>query len=326
MSKLNKILVVILIIQLALTAFVFWPKSTVQAGEPLFADFAASEVAKLTIRDNEDNVIVLAKNGENWVLPEADDFPVQADKVSTLLEKLEGIKGNRLVTQTEASHNRLKVDENDFNRLIEIELADGTQHKLYVGSSGGASATHVRADGQPEVYLADMNTFDVSAQPSGWIDTLYVEIPQENVVAVKLENENGTFEFAKEGDTWTMLDLAEDEVFNESGLTGMLNNAATVRLTAPLGKAEESAYGFNKPLAVVTLTYEQEDRSQVATIEVGAKTEDNSYYLKSSGSPYYVTVSEFIGSSLIDKTRNDFLQEPPAGQTEDVTGSPIESE
>lgn len=326
MSNLNKILIIVLILQLALTAFIFWPKSTVQVGQPLLADFAAGGVIKLTIADNEDNVIVLAKSGDEWVLPEADDFPVQADKVSTLLEQLEGIKSNRLVTQTGASHNRLKVGESDFNRLIEIELAGGRPYKLFAGTSGGAGATHVRADGQPEVYLANINTFELNAQPSGWIDTLYVEIPQENVVALTLENENGTFEFTKEGDSWAMLDLAEGEIFNEGGLTGMLTNAATVRMTAPLGKQEESAYGLDEPLAVITLTYEDDGSSQTATIEVGAKTEDNSYYLKASESPYYVTVSEFTGNSFVEKTRDDFLQEPPAAESGEGMGSAVESE
>ncbi len=317
MNRLNTILIIVLVVQLALTALVFWPKSTVQAGTPLLADFAADEVVKLTIHDDNENMIVLAKSNEDWVLPEADNFPVQADNVSTLLEKLEGIKGNRLVTQTEASHNRLKVGENDFNRLVEIELTDGTRHNVYVGSSGGTGATHIRISTQPEVYLADINTFEVNAQASSWVDTLYFNIPSENVVAVTLENENGTFDFIKNGETWTMTSLTDDEIFNETSLTGMLTSVTSVQMAAPLGTEEEPTYGFDNPLATVSLAYTEADSSKTASIKIGSKTEDNTYILKSSESPYYITVAEFTGNSLVDKNRDDFLQDPPGENAEE---------
>ena len=324
MSKLNKILSIVLGLQLALTAFIFWPKPAAPAGQPLFADVTAGDVVKLTIKDNDGNVLGLAKNGAGWVLPEADDFSIPAGKISELLAKLEGIKTNRLVTQTQASHNRLKVGQDDFNRLIELKLADGTRHTLYVGSSGGAGVTHVRADDHPQVYLADINAFNVNAQPAGWIDAPYVEIPQESVVAAALKNTNGTFEFTKDGDSWTMLDLAGDEVFNEYGLTGMLTNAATVRMTAPLGKEAKQTYGFDNPLAESTLTYQKDNSSPTLPSHGGTKADENSYYLKSSESPYYVTVSGFTGDSFVNKTRADFLQAPPA-EDNGTAGAPESS-
>jgi hypothetical protein len=55
-------------------------------------------------------------------------------------------------------------------------------------------------------------------------------------------------------------------------------------------------------------------------LQVGAATGDSGYYFKSSESPYFVTVSEFIGNSFIDKTRDDFLQEPPAEESGAETG------
>ena len=321
MSRLNQILIGIVVFQLAITAFVFWPQTSQSVTAGLLPDVEAASVVKITLYDENDNTLVLAKNGDNWVLPEADDFPVNSEQVVTLLENIEAINTNRLVTRTESSHKQLKVAGDDFTRRIELETQDGNKHTLFVGSAAGAGATHVRVEEQTEVYLAaNLNSFEVNVLASGWIDTLYHSVPQAEVTAVTLENKNGIFEFEKDGDTWTLLDLAEGETFNEAAFTGMLSSAASLRMTAPLGKIEQPSYGLADPQAVLTLKTSGESGEKTYTLQVGAKTEDNTYIVKSSESPYHVTVAEFTGNNLVDKTRADFLQVPPAA-TEETGGS-----
>jgi YD repeat-containing protein len=277
------------------------------------ADFSAADVVELTIYDGDGNQLALAKNGDKWILDQTDNFPADSEKISPFLEKLEGIKTNRLITQTEASHKRLKVAGDDFNRMLEITLLDGSSQKLYLGSSAGAGATHVRVDDQPEVYLTDaVSSFEASTQASGWIDTLYYTIPQTATVALTLENQNGTFEFEKDGEDWVMKGLAEDETLKESAVTGLLSQATSVRMTTPLGKKEQPSYGLDEPLAVVTLKTGEGDESKTQTLRIGAKDdEDSSYVVSYSESPYYVRVSQYTGNTFVEKTRDDFLEPPP---------------
>lgn len=313
MSKLNQILAITLVVQVALAAFVFWPRPAASSGGgPLLPDYKAADVTSLTISNNEGKKLVLAKNGENWVLPEAGDFPADAAKITPLLDKIEKVRTNRLVTQTEGSHARLKVAAADFNSLLDIGLKEGASHKLYVGSSAGASATHVRADDQPEVYLTgDLTSFDANVQASGWINTLYFTVPQTATTGLTLENANGTFEFVKEGEKWTFKGLKAGEIFNETNFTTLLSQASSINMSEPLGQTEEAAYGLDKPLATVTL----KTADKTYTLTVGAKSdEDNSYVVKSSESPYYVRIAEFTGQNFTDKKRDDFLQPPPTAE------------
>lgn len=313
MSRFNQILAITLVVQVALAAFVFWPKSAASSGGgPLLPDYKAADVTSLTISNNEGKKVVLTKNGDNWVLPEAGDFPADAAKVNTFLDKIEKVKTNRLVTQTEGSHARLKVAADDFNSLLNISLKAGTSHKLYVGSSAGASATHVRADDQPEVYLTgDLTSFDANVGASGWINPLYFTVPQTATTALTLENANGTFEFVKEGEKWTFKGLKAGEAFNENNFTNLLSQVSSLNMFAPLGQTAEAAYGLDKPLATVTL----KTADKTYTLTVGAKSdEDKTYVIKSSESPYYVSVAEFTGKNLIEKKRDDFLQPPPTAE------------
>jgi hypothetical protein len=308
MNKQNQILIAILVVQLIIGAAVFWPRAVSQAQSgPLLADFAAANVSSLMIADSDGNSLTLAKNGDGWILPEADDFPADETKITPFLEKLEAVQSNRLVTRTEASHKRLQVADDDFARKLDVTLTDGGSHTLYIGSSAGAGATHVRADSAPEVYLTgELTNWDANTQVSAWIDSLYFTLPQTATVALKLENVNGTVEFVKAGDVWTMKDLAAGETLNTEAVTRLVGAASAVRMARPIGKTEQPEFGMDALQAVVTL----QTVNETYTLQIGAKNaEDDSYVLKASDSEYYVSIAAFSGDEFVQKTRIDFLME-----------------
>jgi hypothetical protein len=326
MNRRNQILVGILALQLVVAAIVLWPRPAATGeGERLFPDFEAERITGLTITGADGQSIKLAKTGDEWVLPEAGDYPVQEGKVPPLLDKIAGLETGRLVTQTSGSHKRLGVAEDGFERLVELELDDGTHHRLYVGTSPSFSVIHVRADGQDEVYLAsDLSTMDVGVLATDWTDRNYLSVPRDQVVALTLENENGRFEFNKEGDAWTMQGLSGDETLNEAAVQTLLSRATSVSMLRPLGQKEKAEYGMEDPSATVTLQTRNEGGGEkVYTLRVGAQDrEDNSYIVISSESPYYVQVSEFVVKDLVEKVRDDLLEPPPEPETGATPTSP----
>jgi hypothetical protein len=321
----NQILAGLLIIQIILSVIVLWPKPTSAVeSEPLFPALVngngASDIVALTITDNEGNSTTLRRVTGNWVLPDADDYPAQESKITPLLEKIVALDTSRLVTRTDASHKRLQVKADDFVRRIEFETGEGARHTLYLGSSPRYGATHFRLDGQSETFLTnEITAWDTNGTPSSWVDTTYLDIPQDQVAQWTLENANGTFIFTKDGEgNWTMDGLAEDETLAETRVTAALRQAVFLNLTAPLGKENLATYGMDEPRAVATI----ETADQVVTLRVGAQDpEDKSYTVISSESPYYVQVSEFSVQNLVENTRDDFLEVPPTPAPEENTDS-----
>lgn len=314
-GKRNQILIVLLAIQIAVGVAVFWPRTVASdTGGFLLSGFNIQDVAQLIITDGDDNHLALAKQGDDWVLSETGDYPANGENVVELLGKIKRTQANRLVTQTEASHKRLGVASDDFNRRLEITMADGSSHNFYIGTSGGAAATHVRADDQAEVYLTgELNAFEANAQASGWIDTLYFSLPQTATTKLTLENENGTFEFAQVDDSWTLTDLTDDEVLMESAVTTLVSQASSIRMTEPVGTEAQATFGLDNPSATITL----ETPDETFVLKVGAQDpDDNSYIFSASNSPFIVRVSEFTGNNFIDKTRDDFLEQPPTPEAE----------
>lgn len=315
MNRTNQILATLLALQIVLIAVAFWPRgASVASGASLFPEVEADQIVGLTISDAAGKQIQLVRTAGNWVLPEADDYPTQEDKVSELLDKIVALKANRLVTQTPASHKRLKVAEDDYQRRIDFELNDGATYQLYLGTSPSFGAIHVRAGGQDEVYLArDLSASEAGVQATAWVDPVYFSVPQAQIAALTVENANGQFAFEKdEAGTWTMKGLAADETLNESSVTSLVNRISSIRMQRPLGKTEQDEYGLKEPSAVVTVqTRDGDENTRTQTLRVGAKRdEDNSYVVSLSESPYYVRVAGATVQDFVEKTRDDFLQLP----------------
>jgi hypothetical protein len=226
---------------------------------------------------------------------------------------------SRLVTETPGSHKRLGVAGDDYERSLEIEVDDGSTYRFYIGSSPSFDVAHVRVEGEDEVYLTTgLSTQDAGTQATDWVNSTFVDLPHEEVTAFTVQNGQGTFEFSKEGEVWTMAGLAEGEILNENVVETLLNRAARVPLQVPLGTEEEAAYGLDDPNAMVTL----ETADETHTLRVGAQAaEDNSYVVAWSGSPFYVRVGEFAVRDLVEKARDDLLQQPtPTPEPEATPG------
>jgi len=313
MNRFHQILVGVLVVQLALIGVVFWPRKAPAAGAPLLGKLKADDVTAVVIHDDKGNSIKLGKQGDQWVLPDMDDYPADSSKITPLLTKLTGLTNDRLVTKTAASHKRLQVADDDFVRRLDLTASDGTTQTLYLGSSAGARTVHVRVSGQDEVYLAvDVSTWEMGADAASWINTTYFNVPQKDVVAMTLSNANGQWSFEKDAGHWTMQGLASDETLNTNNVTGLLNRVIYVRMEKPLGKTEDASYGMAQPSAVVTLKTNKDNQEKTYTLAIGAKTADGkSYVVKSSESPYYVQVTGYTVKNLVEKTRKDFLQLPP---------------
>jgi hypothetical protein len=297
-------------LQVVLSVVTFWPRSAAtSAGEPVFPDLEAGDIVALSITDNEGQEITLRKVEDGWVMPEADNFPANETAITPLLEKIASLNTETLVTRTDASHKQLQVAEGDFLRRLTVETAGGETHTIYLGSAPRYTATHFRISGQSETYLTTkLSTWEFNARANSWIETTYTSIDQETLTTVTLENANGTFVLVREGEDWTLADRAGDEEVSAGKTNALVRNASNLTVQTPLGKSEEPAYGFDTPLAVVTL---ETASGETHVIQVGAEgPEGTSYTVKYSGSPFYVRVAAFNVSAMVENTREDFLVVP----------------
>lgn len=312
MTRLQQILSGLLVLQLLLVGFVFWPRTAVGESGPLLSEFAAADVTGIRIEDGTtDEQVALALVDNEWVLDNGSGYPANGSQISELLTKLAEMQSNRLVAQTATSHRRLQVAEDDFVRRLTLTTAGGETTTLYVGRAPTAQATHVRLEEQDEVYLINnLANWEINAAINNWIDTSYTAVERDSLTSLTLENANGTFEFRKEGNNWTYSGLAEGESFNQTPFNGLLSRLVSLSIKEPLGTEEQPEYGLDEPAAVLTVTTtNDEGEGQTNTLAIGAADEESeTTIVKWSASPYYVRVSSSSVQSLTEHTAETFIQ------------------
>lgn len=318
-DRLVLILAGLLLVQSILLAVVYWPRPTQATGGALLPALTANDISELTITDNEGAATTLARRGDAWVLPKAGDFPVRADTVTALIDKLKGVNTNRLIAETAASHARLQVAAEDFVRRLDLKTRAGDAYTIYLGSQPAAGATHVRLNGQDQVYqTGSLTTFDASATPTTYIDTSLVSIPAADVASMSIKNANGEMVFDKGDDgQWSLAGLASDQVLDAGLVQTLLNQATAITMVEPLGKESNPAWGLDSPQAIVSLsTQPAEGEGKTYELRIGAKDEaTNRYYVKFSGSPYYVTVAAFSLDDFVNKSLAGFVATPTPAPT-----------
>lgn len=317
MKRMQWILTAVLVFQIVLSAVVFWPRSTAGSSAPLFPNLQAGDITALTLQ-NSSATLTLRKVNDGWVVPDADDYPALADKITPVLEKLAQLNTGRLVARTAASHKQLQVAADNYALKLSFETITETQ-TIYFGTSSGANATHIRVDGHDEVYLAsDLNIWELSPTASAWINTTYLTVSVSALTQVTVENAQGKVTLVQDQTFWRLPGANLDQVPDQTKISSLLNQLAALPLTTPLGKEAKPEYGLDQPAAVITLT----TQDKTITLKVGAK-DAQGYAVSSSESPYYVRVAEYLLQSWVNATLDSFTQTPTPTPTPLAVETPV---
>ncbi|MBN1304696.1 MAG: DUF4340 domain-containing protein [Anaerolineales bacterium] len=323
MNRTQQILGGLLIVQIIISVILFWPQPAAESGEPLFSELNADQIVAFAVEDDSGKTIGFERVEDGWVISGTDGYPANAQKIDPLLEGIVEIKTGRLVASKAESYTRLQVGDDDFARRFWFKDSSGNENILYIGSSAGAAATHVRKAGMDEVFLTDkVSSWQISTATNSWADVVYVSIPREQMQSMTLENPNGFFEFVNEGtaeeDNWVMLSLGEGEEFNSNNLVSMLTRLTNLQMNKPLGTQELPEYGLAEPTAVVTLEHtDEEGNPQTLVLRIGALDPvDNNYHIHASSSEYYVKIPKYSMQDFVERSKEAFLVTEEAGETE----------
>ncbi len=315
---------------------------------PILADIAAADIDRLIIADNLDNEMTFARGDAGWVLPDADDFPLDSAKINETLDKLASMDTRRLVASNPTNFARLEVKDDDFRRRITLQVGEEST-VLYLGGSGGANTVYIRRADEDEAYLGTgLSSWELSTQVSTWLDANYVSVPSDDVLEITVQRADGQFTFLREGDNWTYAGLSEGEIFEDTRMPLILRNAATIRMQAPLGLEALDEYGLDDAPVVVDVRYRQlVDAAEAAdepaegdpapddetsaepeyneatyTLTFGATMEDGDIVLKSSDADYYVLARDSVLNAFTNIAHEELVKLPePDTESETQAGS-----
>ena len=259
LNRNNLFLVGLLVIQMIALAVTVVTSTGSEAREieSIVANMNAEAVERISIADDAGTSLTFARSDEGWVLPDADDFPVDGERVDEILDTILSLDTRRLVAANPANFARLEVKDDDFRRKLTLE-SGAESAELFLGGSGGVDTVYTRRAGEDEVYLGfGLNAWELATGAATWVNTSYVSVSQVDVQEMTVHNAQGSFTFLRAGDSWTYADLPADATLEDTKLPSLLRNATSVTLLAPLGLEALEGYGLKEPPVTVDLRYRQ---------------------------------------------------------------------
>ncbi len=313
----QKILLALLLVQIALISWVYWPQTEDNSlGSSFFADSYLSQVERIEIENKTGERLSLVQDSElgNWTHAPS-GYLLTAEVVETLLANLGGVTMDRLVTQTSASHSRLGVAESQFESKISL-WADGVRQELLVGTAPNSRTIHVRLPNNDEVWLTDRLTqTDVDIDLRNWLNTLYYSVERKDVAGLIIDTGDERLEFFQiqpagtdsDGNStapiWGLKDSPADANLDQAAFGTLLSRATSMRFTEPLGTEADPRYQLESPVAQITILLENGERN----LTVGAFDPETNSYVVASDFNMIVRIASSSLQDLIEANREGLV-------------------
>jgi hypothetical protein len=241
------------------------------------------------------------------------DAAADKNNVESALNRLADLKVARVVATQPENYERLQVDEASAVQVV-AKAGEDTLARLMIGKYGNGM-TMLRIDDHTEVFGARGSLrYAFDRELKSWRDRMVVSVDAANVHTIRFQSANGTFQFQREADGWTVLEGREAlEDFDPKQVTGRLSTAA--RLTASDFAPEDTSAaraGLTEPQATVTLTLA--DDPEPIVLELGDSTEQaGDLYLRRQDEPTIYVISQYLADRLRPDAKTfETPEAPPA--------------
>lgn len=310
MQKTIKLLAVILLAQLILTAAVYLSVGSGdgRTGGLLLPGLSTPD--RIVLQDADGASVTLAQKDGVWVLPQQDDFPANAGRVKRLIERLGALKTGLPVATTDSARRRFKVAEEDFERRIELFGNGGGVTRLFLGTSPSMRRIHARLEGRDEIHVVQMALHEVPVKPVDWEDKTVLGLNKGDISRIEVNGITLTHDKA-----WQAGGIEAGRMLKPEAAEKLADLLRGLRIEKVLGRAAKPEYGLDQPVLRIGLTR----KNGAFRRYVLGRQDDDNYILKASDRPEYFRLAAYRARALIEASRPDKLtaavdQPPPTGQ------------
>ena len=208
--------------------------------------------------------VTFEKNGDSWVKSDETGFPVDQDKIDTLVSSLNSIKAERTLENVEdASEYELDQPEN----TITVTTEDGETTVIQLGMENDSTSQEYidLNEDSSTVYVVSNSTF------SSFEGTLYdfaksgvfPTVDSSTVSKISVEGKDSSYVVEKdENNFWNITGDGETEKADSAKATSLASALSSMAYASYVNyncaEDELSQYGLDKPYAEITVDYQEE--------------------------------------------------------------------
>ena len=224
--------------------------------------------------------VTFEKDGDSWVKSDETGFPVDQDKIDTLVSSLNSIKAERTLENVEdASEYELDQPEN----TITVTTEDGETTVIQLGMENDSTSQEyidLNKDSST-VYVVSNSTF------SSFEGTLYdfaksgvfPTVDSSTVSKISVDGKDSSYVVEKDKNNfWNITGDGETEKADSAKATSLASTLSSVAYASYVNyncaEDELSQYGLDKPYAEITVDYQEEVEKESTDDENEAENGD----------------------------------------------------
>ena len=207
--------------------------------------------------------VTFEKDGDSWVKSDETGFPVDQDKIDTLVSSLNSIKAERTLENVEDA-SEYELDQPD--NTITVTTEDGETTVIQLGMENDSTSQEyidLNKDSST-VYVVSNSTF------SSFEGTLYdfaksgvfPTVDSSTVSKISVDGKDSSYVVEKdENNFWNITDDGETEKADSAKATSLASALSSMAYASYVNyncaEDELSQYGLDKPYAEITVDYQE---------------------------------------------------------------------
>ena len=224
--------------------------------------------------------VTFEKDGDSWVKSDETGFPVDQDKIDTLVSSLNSIKAERTLENVEDA-SEYELDQPD--NTITVTTEDGGTTVIQLGMENDSTSQEyidLNKDSST-VYVVSNSTF------SSFEGTLYdfaksgvfPTVDSSTVSKISVDGKDSSYVVEKdENNFWNITGNGETEKADSAKATSLASTLSSVAYASFVNyncaEDELSQYGLDKPYAEITVDYQEEVEKESTDDENEAENGD----------------------------------------------------
>ena len=224
--------------------------------------------------------VTFEKDGDSWVKSDETDFPVDQDKIDTLVSSLNSIKAERTLENVEDA-SEYELDQPD--NTITVTTEDGETTVIQLGMENDSTSQEYidLNEDSSTVYVVSNSTF------SSFEGTLYdfaksgvfPTVDSSTVSKISVEGKDSSYVVEKdENNFWNITGDGETEKADSAKATSLASALSSMAYASYVNyncaKDELSQYGLDKPYAEITVCYQEKVKKESTDDENEAENGD----------------------------------------------------
>lgn len=200
---------------------------------PLLA-FEQDKVDRIVV-DDRSKTVTLTREGEEWRLPELQELGANEPKIATLFRNLKDITTRWPVVNSASGRQRFEVEDDNYQRKLSFYQGETLLGTYYFGTAPAFRRTHVRREGEGEVYVVPFNNFDLPTDGNDWLEKELLAV--NNVTRI----EGPDYTLTKDGDNWQLANVTDAPALKQSQIDAMTRSWRSLRVMRVADSVPEDA-------------------------------------------------------------------------------------